>query len=723
MDRIIVFLQRINKIQVFTGYLDSAPFFDLYPTTTTISASCTLKRLMYTYWNPGSDASTALIDQKQYMTGQADGGLGLMLVEVLANVAGWNRQQIKVQSFPASFLDYAQSVVDLNAYTEGLAELNQILGIPASAATTGTVASTPLTGSGNVQQSYNYFLGKGLNPTQSAAIVGNLMEESNVDPNSVQGGGGAGRGIAQWSVNGRWQGVLALAQLQNLPVTTLSVQLDFMWQELNSDYSGALNALRLSNNLAGAVTVFEQYYEAAGSPNMSVRIADAQQVLNDAANATTNSINAPASTTTPATTPIPAYGGNASTQTLMSIYGNSAAAVQANLVTISFQGFNVPVHKLVAGIFQTVDKQITQANTGYKINSVSTYAWRNMRGAGAPSGVLSWHSFGIAMDINPATNPYTTANTHDIPQAIINIFKANGFGWGGDWSPAHDWMHFQYQGGGSAPGTTPTATDTNADPVANGLFGYIFQSSQYLSAAAAQFTGNIALIDEQPLLSTIQGIATAGLRSFMSAPDGQFWAYYPDYFGIAGTSAKMVLEDVEMLNVSITKSDDNLATHVFVADDQTGQGIIPDTILPWINASREGTVSVNDATVMKLMLGIDPANNPEYVGSNITSKYGERPYITQFPSVSSPLLGYLQSLQIFMKKWSEQFSTTIQLTFMPELFPGMRVQLSDYNIIVYVSEVVHNIDRQGGFSTTATISSPSTTKKNPILGLPIEGGG
>src|SRR5262245_59249479 len=51
---------------------------------------------------------------------------------------------------------------------------------------------------------FTFFVSKGLTPIQAAGIVGNLDQESGVDPNSVQYGGGPGRGIAQWSVGGRW---------------------------------------------------------------------------------------------------------------------------------------------------------------------------------------------------------------------------------------------------------------------------------------------------------------------------------------------------------------------------------------------------------------------------------------------------------------------------------------------------------------------------------------
>ena len=54
------------------------------------------------------------------------------------------------------------------------------------------------------QAAYEFFVGKGLTDFQAAGIVGNLDQESGVDPTAVQYGGGPGRGIAQWSVGGRW---------------------------------------------------------------------------------------------------------------------------------------------------------------------------------------------------------------------------------------------------------------------------------------------------------------------------------------------------------------------------------------------------------------------------------------------------------------------------------------------------------------------------------------
>src|SRR5262249_41492452 len=66
------------------------------------------------------------------------------------------------------------------------------------------VTSASTTAFPNDKPAYDFFVGKGLTNFQAAGIVGNLDQESGVDPASVQYGGGPGRGIAQWSVGGRW---------------------------------------------------------------------------------------------------------------------------------------------------------------------------------------------------------------------------------------------------------------------------------------------------------------------------------------------------------------------------------------------------------------------------------------------------------------------------------------------------------------------------------------
>jgi len=131
------------------------------------------------------------------------------------------------------------------------------------------------------QYLYKYFVGKGLKPYQAAALAGNLEYESGgkLNPRQKQIGGGPGRGIAQWSVDGRWQGVLALAKKMKLSPYTLKVQAAFVWQELKGPYAPALRALRKAKNVTAASDIVEMKYEVAGVPALAERRRAAKKIL------------------------------------------------------------------------------------------------------------------------------------------------------------------------------------------------------------------------------------------------------------------------------------------------------------------------------------------------------------------------------------------------------------------------------------------------------------
>ena len=139
---------------------------------------------------------------------------------------------------------------------------------------------------------FNYFVAKGLTNIQSAGIVGNLMQESSVRPTAVEYGGGPGRGIAQWSVGGRWNtdragNVVAFAAARGLDRWALSTQLDFIWHELDNVGGYGLAELRAATSLSTAVTVFQNKYERCGKCAQGKRMTYAQETLNAYGNAPT----------------------------------------------------------------------------------------------------------------------------------------------------------------------------------------------------------------------------------------------------------------------------------------------------------------------------------------------------------------------------------------------------------------------------------------------------
>jgi hypothetical protein len=134
----------------------------------------------------------------------------------------------------------------------------------------------------NAKTAYNYFVKQGLSPFRAAAIVGNLAwESSGVNPRINEGGGGPGRGIAQWSVNGRWKSLQQWAtENGNLDIYNIQTQLDFIWYEMNGTaYSSALRSVQAAADINAATRAFMVDYEQPGSPHLSDRIALANDAL------------------------------------------------------------------------------------------------------------------------------------------------------------------------------------------------------------------------------------------------------------------------------------------------------------------------------------------------------------------------------------------------------------------------------------------------------------
>jgi hypothetical protein len=135
--------------------------------------------------------------------------------------------------------------------------------------------------SSNDKTAFDFFVGKGLTDVQAAGIVGNLDQESSMDPSIAQYGGGPGRGIAQWSTGGRWDtshddNVVWYAGQHGQSRYSLMLQLEFIWYELPSY---GLSELRAATSVTAAVTAFQDRYEICGECDSTNRIAYAESAL------------------------------------------------------------------------------------------------------------------------------------------------------------------------------------------------------------------------------------------------------------------------------------------------------------------------------------------------------------------------------------------------------------------------------------------------------------
>jgi hypothetical protein len=756
MDRIVVFMKRISMpLQVFAGYLDTVPAAGLYATTVSIKASCTLKRLMNTYWDPGLPASSELLRQNLYQAKsqdpknpQPDSGLGAMMANVLFKVGGWSRDQIHIGNIPAGFFNMALQAEGADSDIESLNRFLQLLGIQTGAAGVGQSTAPPsylgtkVTPPANERRGSagSYTIADLVSICRAAGFVGeSAATAAAIAYATSQGFYKTVKEIGGVTKYGLWQ-----LDKFDAPSLTVKTALDPL-ACAKLYYQLTINGTDFKISPQYNTGAYQKYMQAAKN---AVNGPDTNVVISGNSNTTVTStgsrvISNPSqaagfgiSTASgndqyldSQMLSIPNYGSNPSTDLMKSIYGNTEEEVRANLTTVNFQGHQIQVHKKVAGAFEAVDKQLTALNLGYQVRMVGTFDWRP-KNNGSGTSELSLHSFGIAIDINWDTNGFGDAGVgpsgqHDIPDQWIQVFKSAGFGWGGDWGgdpSSKDYMHFQYEGGGSySANGVATNSILGQNAFQSGVFQYLFNGADGVAQQAANtLIGDRAPINDQQLLSTIQAISSGSMRNFMSGPDGSFVAFFPDYFGLYGTSATFVLEDIEMLDFRVDASDDNLTTDVFVAGATNtfspGGGNI--TLTEWY--TTEGIVNIRQRNKMLYALGVDIENDPDFNPAKIYQRFGMRPLKAEFPNVGAHIVERSQALMMFMQKWAQQYSTNVSFTFMPELYPGMRILIKSHQMTVYVEEVVHSFGYDTGFTTSATISAPSTVgDRNESLILPV----
>ena len=222
-----------------------------------------------------------------------------------------------------------------------------------------------------------------------------------------------------------------------------------------------------------------------------------------------------------------------------------------------------------------------------------------------------------------------------------------------------------------------------------------------------------AFITDQPVLSSISSLATSSLRHFQSSPTGDFIAWFPDYFGVYGQAPALNVFDIEIINFSLYHDDTQLTTHIAVSGDIINMGAEVG-LVDWM--STNGIVSVQIDEVMAQLFGmsVEALNKmyPPSFSQNFLLRYGMRPLAQPMPIIRSHVTEFMYAWQLFMMKWADQYTVQVQFTYLPELYPGMRIRLADHKIEVYVTAVSHQGDRNGGFTTTASVTCP-VYRNNP----------
>lgn len=111
-----------------------------------------------------------------------------------------------------------------------------------------------------------FFIKKGMTDVAATGLVANLMRESALNPNAVNGSSGA-YGLAQW-LGSRKKALFN--KYGNKP--SFDNQLNFIWNELNSSHKNGLRMLQSSKDIDEAAINAFGYYEFSGGPKAAVTV-------------------------------------------------------------------------------------------------------------------------------------------------------------------------------------------------------------------------------------------------------------------------------------------------------------------------------------------------------------------------------------------------------------------------------------------------------------------
>jgi hypothetical protein len=367
---------------------------------------------------------------------------------------------------------------------------------PNSATVGDQCTDSSLSGNDNETKTWNYFKGKGLSDPQVAGIMGNMMQESHFNPVVMEKGGESqnpadadpkGWGIIQWTPGSEVPGMVDAAGLSG-HVYELATQLDLVWGHMQNkppitkgDFS--LTDFKQINDEKLATQYFLFHIEAGTDPinpktGQPVREEFATQILKDfggtssdgATGATSETCGQVITTDGNCSAKKIVFAAQYSQAQLTQMFGDpgtadSHSAMAANLTDIDFLGRSVQVNKLAAPCLQAVADDWKANNISYKLNSIGCYRFDSDNGS-SNIGLRSYHTYGIACDINPSTNNFysngsprpfdpncpstsevvDSGHCYDMPRAVINIFAAHGFSWGGNFNSVKDYMHFEWHG-------------------------------------------------------------------------------------------------------------------------------------------------------------------------------------------------------------------------------------------------------------------------------------
>lgn len=775
-DRIVVRMKRLRWLQTFAGYLDTVPMFSVYPRTVRLGATCTLKRLQFRYWDPSTiEAEHLLHDDDDPSSMDIDGGMKRKAIRLLTDVAGWPEEHIHIAEVPSAWFEKVSDLYDV---------LGDRIGSHQAAVGSGaTIAGQSVNSGPNQIEGVNNLTG--MLPTSSGRLskfggpnggaygTMNLTGESGVSPTDgfycamrwpyQHDNGLKGSAIKFFQDGTPTEVAAAKAWWRNRKLLITNPEngrqcvvraADWgpaTWTNYAIDTAPQVHEILGAQQGSQVQIGFAPANAPLGRYDVKNSVGDISGIsrFGISPNAHGGGATPPPTTAKAAASNLPrplpagtsdvgagdfAWGG----------YSNGKIPLDALATAKTPSGKTVRLHPLAAAAYERMrDAALLD---GIKIDATDSYRDYDLQVATkaakpdlAAKAGTSNHGWGFAMDLVVGGydgDVYAWLRAHGGQYGWINPPWAVKGG-----SKKHEPWHWEFWGG---LGLTPLPSDlAPLVPGATTVSEPLFNTNQWTTSLAANsvessiLSGPRALMNDEPFLKTLEMLLGASMRSFCTAPNGDLIAWFPDYFGQYGTAGKVIIEDIELRDFTVDWTDQFLKTHMFTSGASTGfssSGSIggEDATAIWQKYSTTGIATIEFPEIMSALFGVTEGNDPyDFLNAAaFLQKHGARPDYQSMSTISDPRAVFWYALFLFQKNWSEQFSATIPMTFMPEVYPGMLVQVPTINgrnvgFQAYAQAVVHSFDFRdgGGFQTDVSIVAPSIIKEGGAVPLILALGG
>lgn len=744
MDRIVVRMSRVGKpFLVFSGFVDDAPNFQLYPGTVTVAASCTLKLLQHTMFDPGAlyvrgwfqqhgwsydpDSGALFVGQPGVGNDDLYGTVGDIISALLIEIGNWPKDAITIYDLPSAFLtDIAKLMQDVSNTSQDIYEDNakllaKLFGTadihPSGSTGIDTTGPLPTTGNISIEDVARVALAAGFSGDDAVIAVAIAGMESGFRTDATNTNTDSSTDYGLWQINSSHSGdPLFNGDMTKAFDPRIAAQYTYKLYSSRKSSQGTgcrfadWTTYRIVNvNPNGGCGFFDWN---SGSSDLKSKwatlLAQAQAAVTKAALGSATDLTKALPTSTDTTT-------QRTKTTKWSILDGNTAMITGGTSPYSNLRFasQVDWQHVIPYLLSTVNNicrqhnVIADVNSGYRSN---TYSQSSGGFSGDP------HSKGVAIDAYVNGQPICTSSA--IPASEFSdagIRLGSSFIYNGN--PDNEHLDMMDASGANlnttaqkwlaAGGTgTYTGTDTTASQdsgtftkedilrlgTAAGFYTQQLQGSDII--LSQMLTGRRALANDISLMEWIDNLVPSSGRVYCSTPSGSFLTFFPDRWGFFERTPYFFITDTEIVDLTINENDTNLTTHVFT----TGP-LIPASGIQNYDRMNSMVASVEEDAFKYF---IHPPK--DFSPIDFLARYGARPYPNDVMNVNNPLLLWMNGWMKFMELWSSRFTASASFTFMPELFPGGRVSLGN-RVEMFVESVSHTFDLAGGFSTTSELSS------------------